>query len=184
MSARVRLRRRSTQPVLPRFLLWCAAVFILSLVLLRTAERFSRVPLQQTDGADLVTVTAYCNCGRCCGWRRNFFGFGEPVYTYGRLKGKPKEIGRTACGTKAKHGTIAADPRLFPFGTHLYVPGYGVGTVEDVGGAIKGRHIDVWFPTHAAARRWGVRRLKVEVRGRSVGKQGSEHDISGRREDR
>ena len=98
------------------------------------------------------------------GWRRNWFGFGEPVYNYGKLKGKPKKIGVTASGTKAKRGTIAADPRLYPMGTHLYVPGYGAGTVEDVGGAIKGRHIDVWFPTHEEARRWGVRKLKVEKR--------------------
>lgn len=184
MSARVRLRRQASRPVLPRFLLWCAAVFLLALWGFRAADRLRRPPLPAPDGSDLVTVTAYCNCGRCCGWRRNLFGFGEPVYTYGRLKGKPKEIGRTARGTKAKVGTIAADPRLFPFGTHLYVPGYGVGTVEDVGGAIKGRHIDVWFPTHAAARRWGVRRLKVEVRGTGGGEQGSRHDISGRRENR
>ena len=36
-------------------------------------------------------------------------------------------------------------------------------TVEDVGGKIKGRHIDVWFPSHAEALRWGARRLAVKV---------------------
>jgi 3D (Asp-Asp-Asp) domain-containing protein len=68
----------------------------------------------------------------------------------------------TASGTMAKIGTIAADPKVFPFGTKLKVPGYGMGTVEDIGGAIKGMHIDLWFPTHAAAKKWGARWVKVE----------------------
>lgn len=111
----------------------------------------------------LILVTGYCNCGKCCGWNRSWFS-GAPVYNYGKLKGKPKKLGITASGTKAQHGTIAADPSQFPFGTHLVVPGYGVGTVEDIGGAIKGRHIDVWFPSHAEAKAWGARWLKVTRR--------------------
>ena len=78
------------------------------------------------------------------------------------MKGRPKKIGVTASGVKARRGTIAADLKVFPFGTRLRVPGYGVGRVEDIGGAIKGRHIDVWFPSHAEARRWGARWLKVK----------------------
>jgi hypothetical protein len=27
----------------------------------------------------LVLVTGYCNCGKCCGWKRSWFGFGAPV---------------------------------------------------------------------------------------------------------
>lgn len=121
--------------------------------------RSPKVPADPT----LVLVTGYCNCGKCCGWKRNWFGFGEPVYDYGPMKGKPKKIGITATGARAKKGTIAADPKVYPFGTHLRVPGYGIGTVEDVGGAIKGRHIDIWFPSHIEARRWGARWLKVET---------------------
>lgn len=162
MAASVRIRRKGRRPVLPRFLLWLVVIFLLTLQSCRAIRGKRHPPPPVTPG--LVTVTGYCNCGKCCGWRRNWFGFGEPVYNYGKLKGKPKKIGVTASGTKAKRGTIAADPRLYPMGTHLYVPGYGAGTVEDVGGVIKGRHIDVWFPTHEEARRWGVRKLKVEKR--------------------
>lgn len=110
----------------------------------------------------LVLVTGYCNCEQCCGWKRSWFGFGRPVYTYGPMKGKPKQVGRTARGTTAKKGTVAADPTVFPFGTRLAIPGYGTGVVEDVGGAIKGRHVDVWFPTHEEACRWGRRELAVK----------------------
>ncbi len=136
------------------------------LALLLARRMVSRSPRMRSRAvpADptFVLVTGYCNCGKCCGWKRNWFGFGEPVYDYGPMKGKPKRIGITATGARAKKGTIAADPKVYPFGTHLRVPGYGVGTVEDVGGSIKGRHVDVWFPSHAEARRWGARWLKVE----------------------
>ncbi len=110
----------------------------------------------------LILTTGYCNCGKCCGWVRTDGGHGEPVYDYGPLKGRPKRVGITSSGTRAKHGTIAADTRFFRIGTRLHVPGYGDGRVEDVGGAIKGRHIDLWFPTHDAARRWGRRWLRVK----------------------
>lgn len=110
-----------------------------------------------------ILVTGYCNCGACCGWRRNWWRWGRPEYDYGPMKGKPKRVGITATGTTAKPGTIAADPAVFPFGTRIRVPGHGVGTVEDIGGAIKGKHIDLWFPSHAAARRWGRQELTVEV---------------------
>jgi len=61
-------------------------------------------------------------------------------------------------------GTIAADTSYFPFGTRMFVPGYGWGTVEDRGGAIKGpRRIDLYFSSHNDALDWGRRRIEVEV---------------------
>lgn len=107
-----------------------------------------------------VLVTGYCNCEKCCGWKR--LPDGSTVYTYGKMKGQPKRVGVTSRGKIAKHGTIAADLRHYPYGTRLNVPGYGTGVVEDIGGAIKGHHIDVWFPTHQEAKRWGAKWLKVE----------------------
>jgi 3D (Asp-Asp-Asp) domain-containing protein len=109
----------------------------------------------------LVLVTGYCNCEKCCGWKKSWFGFGKPVYDYGPNKGKPKKVGVTASGIEASAGTVAADPKVFKFGTRLEIPGYGIGRVEDVGGAIKGRHIDLWFPSHKEALKWGRRWLKV-----------------------
>lgn len=61
-------------------------------------------------------------------------------------------------------GTIAADTRYYPFGTRMYVPGYGWGRVEDRGGAIKGRdRIDLYFTSHEEARQWGKRKLRVQI---------------------
>ncbi len=111
--------------------------------------------------AKVYTVTGYCNCGKCCGWENSWFGFGPPVYTSGKLKGQPKQVGITATGKSACHGTVAANPKVLPYGTRLRIPGYGEGTVEDTGGALQGLHIDVWFPTHEEAVKWGVRKLAI-----------------------
>jgi len=85
------------------------------------------------------------------------------VYDAGPLKGQRKTVGMTASGKKARNGTIAADPALFPFGTIMYVEGYGYGRVEDRGGAIKGNHIDLFFETHREAQQWGRRTVNVKV---------------------
>lgn len=63
-----------------------------------------------------------------------------------------------------RDGTIAADTRHYPFGTRMYVPGYGWGRVEDRGGAIKGpTRIDLFFDSHQDALHWGRRKLPVQI---------------------
>lgn len=111
-----------------------------------------------------MEVTAYCACGKCTGWERRLFSWppGRAIHTTGSLKGQPKEIGITASGTRVRIGTIAADPRI-PFGTRIYIPGYGWGIVEDRGSAITGYRLDVFFPTHERALKWGRQRLVVTI---------------------
>jgi 3D (Asp-Asp-Asp) domain-containing protein len=95
-----------------------------------------------------LQVTAYCPCKRCCG---------------------PAAQGLTASGrTIAYNGGhfVAADTRLLPFNTKLIIPGYAndkAVQVIDRGGAIKGNHIDLFFPTHEQAREWGVKWMQVTV---------------------
>jgi len=63
-----------------------------------------------------------------------------------------------------QHGTIAADTKYYPFGTRMYVPGYGWGTVEDRGGAIKGEdRIDIFYNSHQEALQWGRRKVHVTI---------------------
>jgi 3D (Asp-Asp-Asp) domain-containing protein len=45
----------------------------------------------------------------------------------------------------------------------MYVPGYGRALAADVGTAIKGRIIDLWMPSTAAARQWGRRTVTITV---------------------
>ena len=122
-------------------------------------------PVRPPSGAKEQTyrmvTTAYCPCRQCCGWTRNWYG--KPVFAYGPNKGKPKEVGITASGTKARPGTIAADTRIFPFGTVMFIPGYGYGVVEDRGGDIKGYHIDLYYHSHQTALKWGREVKDVKV---------------------
>ena len=109
-----------------------------------------------------MEVTGYDSGPESCGWQRNWYG--RPVYAYGPMKGKPKKVGQTACGAIATHGTVAADTSHYPFGTVLYVPGYGYGVVEDRGGDIKGpKRLDLWFPSAKEARKWGRKTVDVTV---------------------
>lgn len=61
---------------------------------------------------------------------------------------------------------VAADPKVLPYGSMLSIAGYDNGHVVpvlDCGGAIKGRRLDVLFPTHEQARQWGIRKIPVVV---------------------
>jgi 3D (Asp-Asp-Asp) domain-containing protein len=87
-----------------------------------------------------------------------------PVYAYGSSEGKRKKVGITSSGRKARKGTIAADLTKYPYGTEMYIPGYGWGEVQDKGSAIKGNHIDIFFEDHDEAIKWGRKKLKVTVK--------------------
>lgn len=63
-----------------------------------------------------------------------------------------------------RDGTVAADTAHYPFGTRLYIPGYGYGVVEDRGSAIKGpSRLDAYFNSHQAALNWGRRNIPVRI---------------------
>lgn len=87
--------------------------------------------------------------------------------------------GRTASGRMVSRGLIAADPRVLPLGSRVRLehPGYsGEYLVADTGGAIRGRHIDIWIPSSREAMRFGKRTVKLTVlsyggrRGKKQGK--------------
>lgn len=71
--------------------------------------------------------------------------------------------GYTCIGIKAGRGVVAVDPRVIPLGSRLYVEGYGYAVAGDVGGAVKGRRIDLGFDTRREALRWGRRTVEVQV---------------------
>lgn len=73
--------------------------------------------------------------------------------------------GFTRLGHAVRDGIIAADPRVFPLGTHveLWVGERHRGRflVSDTGRLIKGRRIDLWTSSCADAIRFGRRRGKA-----------------------
>jgi len=65
---------------------------------------------------------------------------------------------------KQRLGTIAADTDYYPFGTRMYVPGWGWGVVGDRGSAIKGpQRIDIFFTSHGETEQWGRQTVNVSV---------------------
>ncbi len=67
---------------------------------------------------------------------------------------------RTATGTKPKLGTIAVNPDIIPYGSQIWIKGYGYGTAQDTGAfrnysSPKNNAIDLWFNTEKEAKRWG-----------------------------
>lgn len=73
--------------------------------------------------------------------------------------------GRTASGLPVGHGVVAVDPGVIPLGTRLYVPGYGSAVAADVGSAVRGLLIDLWFPSLQQALAWGRRTVTITVYG-------------------
>lgn len=74
--------------------------------------------------------------------------------------------GRTASGRMVAKGLIAADPRVLPLGSRVRLeagPFSGEYLVADTGGAVRGRHIDIWTPSTREAMRFGRRKVKVTV---------------------
>jgi 3D (Asp-Asp-Asp) domain-containing protein len=84
-----------------------------------------------------IHFTGYCNCKECC--------LKEPTDPrYGICKD----------GTEACEGSLASDIKVIPMGATVTFTLNGkpfTGTVHDIGGAIKGKEIDVWCVEHVDA---------------------------------
>ena len=68
----------------------------------------------------------------------------------------------TATGHSVGYGIIAADPKVFPYHSHLYVSGYGFSQIEDCGN-FSGYALDVWYETYWQCAVWGRRHVTVYV---------------------
>jgi len=129
---------------------WSDGMFLRSLpVTAETQQNSDYADVEKTSRWSVVQmrVTAYCPCSKCCGI------FAD---------------GLTATGHKIAPGDhfVAADKNL-PFGTEVIVPGYNQNKpvkVLDRGRVINGNRLDVFFPKHNQAVKWGVKYLDVMVK--------------------
>jgi 3D (Asp-Asp-Asp) domain-containing protein len=111
-----------------------------AIILVGEPKRFlARGSYRRTRHLD-AEATAYCP-GGCCG----------------------TGSGRTAMGIRAGFGVAAVDPAVIPLGSVMYVEGYGFAIAADVGRSIRGNRIDLGFGTHAEARRFGRKSVKVHI---------------------
>lgn len=79
-------------------------------------------------------------------------------------KGKKGHFwGKTCTGIIAKFGVVAVDPHVIPLGTLLYVEGYGFAKAADIGGAIKGKRIDLCMDSERECEAFGRRPVKVHI---------------------
>ncbi len=58
---------------------------------------------------------------------------------------------------------IAVDPSVIPLGPKVWVEGYGYAIAADTGKNIKGKRIDLFFPTKTDAYRWGRKTVKIRI---------------------
>ena len=75
--------------------------------------------------------------------------------------------GITATGINLKNNpnlkVIAVDPSVIPLGSKVWVEGYGYAIAGDTGGAIKGKKIDLHFPTKESAYKFGRKQVKIKI---------------------
>ena len=100
--------------------------------------------LSSPSQGEKYEITAYCSCSKCCGkWADGVTASGKPV----------------------KWGIIATDWRVLPKGTKVRIEGFPntVFIALDKGGAIKGKKIDIWYPSHKKALQFGRHKRFVRV---------------------
>lgn len=91
-------------------------------------------------------LTFYCLCFLCTGKHP-----GDPL------------SGITSTGARVREGYTAACPPELA-GHFISIEGEGLRMCEDIGGAIKGNHVDLYVSTHEKALLKGVKRgVKVRV---------------------
>ncbi|NLY17813.1 MAG: DUF348 domain-containing protein [Clostridiaceae bacterium] len=79
------------------------------------------------------------------------------------------EFGICYTGMKAREGIIAVDPKVIPLYTKVYVevvgstPDYGFAIAGDIGSAIKGNLIDLYFDSKEAVSKWGKKKVRVYI---------------------
>ena len=71
--------------------------------------------------------------------------------------------GYTSVGLWPKRGIVAVDPRVIPYYTRMFIPGYGMALAADTGGAIVGNRIDLFMDSLHECFQWGRRDVEIYI---------------------
>jgi len=71
--------------------------------------------------------------------------------------------GHTSVGLWPKRGIVAVDPRVIPYYTKLFIPGYGMAIAGDTGSAIVGTRIDLFMDSLHECFQWGRRDVEIYI---------------------
>ena len=119
--------------VMKKKLLVVIAMLVVASGIIFTGSTSTKAEDNEVQYLGKYKLTAYCGCKKCSG----------------------KWGTRTASGKKAKQGrTIAVDRRKIKLGTKVKINGKTY-VAEDVGGGVKGKHIDVFFSSHKQTMKFG-----------------------------
>ena len=123
--------------VMKKKLLVVIAMLVVASGIIFTGSTSTKAEDNEVQYLGKYKLTAYCGCKKCSG----------------------KWGARTASGKKAKQGrTIAVDKRKIKLGSKVQINGktyVAEYIAEDVGGGVKGKHIDVFFKSHKQTKRFG-----------------------------
>jgi 3D (Asp-Asp-Asp) domain-containing protein len=77
------------------------------------------------------------------------------------------DSGKTASGEYTHRHVVAADPDVLPLGSRIRIRRAGRYSgeyvVADTGGKILGKRLDIYLPSEAKAKKFGVRKVRVKV---------------------
>lgn len=119
--------------VMKKKLLVVIAMLVVASGIIFTGSTSTKAEDNEVQYLGKYKLTAYCGCKKCSG----------------------KWGTRTASGKKAKQGrTIAVDKRKIKLVSKVQINGKTY-VAEDVGGGVKGKHIDVFFKSHKQTKRFG-----------------------------
>lgn len=104
---------------------------------------FGQFQTKSESITNIFTVTAYCNCEKCCG--------------------KWSKYNKTASGHTPKQGITVAGPRKYKFGTKIQIEGVGERVIQDRLAKKYDNRIDLFFESHKEALKFGKRSLAVIV---------------------
>ena len=144
------MKREQPSQILKFTLAICVIVtlifgFTISTIKERTKLKQERIKLEEAEINGIripatylgkFSISHYCSCPICTN--------------------SPKGS-RTATGHIPREGrTVAVDPKLIPLHSTIYVEGLGTFVAEDVGGAVKGKHLDIYISDHQKALNLGT----------------------------
>lgn len=69
----------------------------------------------------------------------------------------------TSIGIMPYEGIVAVDPKVIPYYTKMYIPGYGIAMAGDTGGLIEGKIVDLFMDDYNRAVRWGRRDVEIYI---------------------
>lgn len=149
---RSKLKKKITLMTLYSILVTIICLFLVIYILLTPSNIINTdavevEPVEPVQTETLISekyiATAYCACIKCCG----------------------KTDGITKSGTKATAGrTIAVDPTKIQLGSKVLIDGQEY-IAEDVGGAIKGNRVDIFYDNHSDAIKYGRKTVNLTVIG-------------------